>query len=39
MNEETITPEQLEILESLKSLPIETDEDYLKLAEIFDEEE
>lgn len=36
MNDELITPEQIEILEKLKTLPLETDEDYLRLAEVFD---
>lgn len=35
--DETITPEQIKILEKLKSLPLETDEDYEILGEIFDE--
>lgn len=39
MDDILIEAEQIEILEKLKSLPLETDEDYLVLAEIFDEEE
>jgi hypothetical protein len=39
-DEETIiTPAQIETLEKLKSLPLETDEDYAHLDEIFPEDE
>jgi phenylacetate-coenzyme A ligase PaaK-like adenylate-forming protein len=37
--ETLITPEQIETLEKLKSLPIETDEDYQKLGEMFGEDQ
>ncbi len=36
---ETITEGEKETLEKLFELPIETDEDYQKLGEIFDENE
>lgn len=36
---ELITPEQIELLDKLKSLPLETDEDYKILGEIFVEDE
>ncbi len=39
MENETITLEQIEILEQLKLLPILTDEDYRKLGEMFGEDE
>lgn len=35
----TITPELIHILELLLEIPLETDEDYLWLGEVFDEEE
>ncbi len=35
----TIEPEQIETLEKLKSLPLESDEDYRILGEIFSEDE
>lgn len=39
MTEETITTEQIEILDKLFDTPIESDEDLIALAEIFDEDE
>lgn len=36
MPEQLITAEEIETLELVKTLPLETDEDYRKLAEIFD---
>ncbi len=38
-SEQTITPAQIEILEKLLTVPIETDEDLIRLGEIFDEDE
>lgn len=37
-DEETITPEQLEILEKLFTLPLQSDEDLLKLNEVFSDD-
>lgn len=39
MESETITPEQIEILDKLFEKKIETDEDYKILGEIFSENE
>ncbi len=36
---ETITPEQIETLDKLKTLPLDEDEDYKILGEIFGEDE
>jgi hypothetical protein len=36
---ETITPELIHILEFLFEIPLETDEDYRRLGEVFDEDE
>ncbi len=36
---ETITPEEIEMLEKLSAAKIESDEDYQQLGEIFDENE
>jgi hypothetical protein len=38
MSDETITTKEVEILEKLNELPLETDEDYLSLAEVFGED-
>lgn len=37
--EEIVTEREIEILEQLKSLPLETDEDYQILGRVFDEDE
>ncbi len=39
MNEENITPEEIETLDKLLNVPVWTDEDLIELGEIFDEEE
>lgn len=39
MGTELITEKEIETLENLKDLPLESDEDYQKLGEIFDEDE
>lgn len=39
MNEETITIDDLNTLKLFQVLPLETDEDYRLLGEIFDEDE